>query len=134
MPAGHRVAVVTGANKGIGKEIARKLGSVPNLTTILACRNKALGAAAVKELQAAGGCFCFCKSSYRYIYVNTHTLTYTYICIYTSTSTYMCVCIYILIYICIHMYVHMCKHMFIYVRMYTCMHVWTTRLNFDASS
>mmetsp|Transcript_99760 Transcript_99760/g.145831 ORF Transcript_99760/g.145831 Transcript_99760/m.145831 type:complete len:285 (+) Transcript_99760:60-914(+) len=54
MPAGHRVAVVTGANKGIGKEIARKLGSVPNLTTILACRNKALGAAAVKELQAAG--------------------------------------------------------------------------------
>ncbi|KAK3255500.1 hypothetical protein CYMTET_35317 [Cymbomonas tetramitiformis] len=48
-----RVALVTGANKGIGKEVARKLSS-EGVKTIIAYRNKQLGTAAVRELQAAG--------------------------------------------------------------------------------
>jgi carbonyl reductase 1 len=51
---GRKIALVTGANKGIGKEIARQLGSLPDVTTILACRNEKLAAAAVAELKAAG--------------------------------------------------------------------------------
>lgn len=49
-----RVALVTGANKGIGKEISRKLGSEKDLICILACRNEKLGKAAADELKALG--------------------------------------------------------------------------------
>jgi carbonyl reductase 1 len=49
------VVLVTGANKGIGKEISRKLGSEKdNLICILACRNEKLGKAAADELKASG--------------------------------------------------------------------------------
>ena len=48
------VTLVTGANKGIGREIARKLGKTPGTTTILACRDVALGTAAADELRASG--------------------------------------------------------------------------------
>eukprot|EP00798_Chlamydomonas_sp_ICE-L_P029227 gene29227-12481_t len=51
-----RVALVTGANKGIGKEIARKLAAGGGTTVILGCRNEQLGNAAVKELKASSNC------------------------------------------------------------------------------
>ena len=53
-PVPQTVALVTGANKGIGKELARALGSVPNLKVVMGCRDAQRGAAAAQELQAAG--------------------------------------------------------------------------------
>lgn len=51
----RRVALVTGANKGIGKEIARLLGETSDVTTIIASRNQALGEAAAAELGSECG-------------------------------------------------------------------------------
>lgn len=48
-----KVAVVTGSNKGIGLEIAKKL-CTGGLKTVMACRNEDLGMKAVAELNAAG--------------------------------------------------------------------------------
>ena len=42
---------VTGANKGIGKEIVRQLAA-QGLTAVLTARNEAAGSAAAKELSA----------------------------------------------------------------------------------
>lgn len=50
----NRIALVTGANKGIGKEIARKIGSQENWTCIIGCRDKKLGLAAAEELRSTG--------------------------------------------------------------------------------
>eukprot|EP00667_Euglena_gracilis_P022903 EG_transcript_25664 len=49
-----KLAVVTGSNKGIGYEIARLLGKVPDVLCLMACRNAALGAKAAAQLQAEG--------------------------------------------------------------------------------
>jgi NAD(P)-dependent dehydrogenase (short-subunit alcohol dehydrogenase family) len=48
-----KVALITGANKGIGKEIARQLGLL-GYTVVLTARDQNAGAKAVEELTAAG--------------------------------------------------------------------------------
>ena len=50
----NRVVVITGANKGIGKEIAKRIGSLADHTVVLACRDEQLGLATTKELEAEG--------------------------------------------------------------------------------
>ena len=57
LPTSKRVVLVTGANKGIGKEIARTLGSLPDHVVVLGCRDEVQGDAAVAELREAG-CDC----------------------------------------------------------------------------
>eukprot|EP00966_Prymnesium_polylepis_P139463 3222617-Prymnesium_polylepis.1 len=49
-----RVVLVTGANKGIGKEIARAIGRMPDHTVVLGCRDLELAEAAAAELRASG--------------------------------------------------------------------------------
>lgn len=53
----QRVALVTGANRGIGKEIARNIGLLSDHVVVLGCRDEALGMAAMEELRAEG-CNC----------------------------------------------------------------------------
>jgi len=48
-----KIALITGANKGIGKEIARQLGLL-GFTVVLTARDQNAGAKAVEELVAAG--------------------------------------------------------------------------------
>ena len=55
-----RIALVTGGNKGIGMEIARKLAAVEDTVTILGCRNEDRGRSAAEEL-AAGGAAVLCR-------------------------------------------------------------------------
>ena len=45
-----RVAVVTGANRGIGREIARQLAQRPGLTVVLTARDEKKGKAAARDL------------------------------------------------------------------------------------
>jgi NAD(P)-dependent dehydrogenase (short-subunit alcohol dehydrogenase family) len=49
----ERIALVTGANKGIGLETARQLGALGHVVW-LGCRDRARGARAVEELRADG--------------------------------------------------------------------------------
>ena len=53
-PAARRIALVTGANKGIGFEIARKLGAETDTLCILGCRNEDLGKGALDKLKKQG--------------------------------------------------------------------------------
>ncbi len=48
-----RIVLITGANKGLGKEIGRQLGAL-GYTVVLAARNEQAGGAAAAELVAAG--------------------------------------------------------------------------------
>lgn len=49
----NQIALVTGANKGIGKEIARQLGA-KGITVLIGARDQARGDAAASELREAG--------------------------------------------------------------------------------
>ncbi len=53
MEKNGRVVLITGANKGLGKEIARQLGGL-GYTVVLTSRNEAAGKAVVEELRDAG--------------------------------------------------------------------------------
>lgn len=54
-PTQGKIALVTGGNKGIGKEICRLLAKDPSVgATILACRSIERGQAAIKELEEDG--------------------------------------------------------------------------------
>ena len=48
-----KIALITGANKGIGKEIARQLGKL-GITVIIGARDKKKGKEAEKELRSQG--------------------------------------------------------------------------------
>lgn len=50
----QRIAVVTGANRGIGFEICRQLAKQGGIHVVLAARDKAKGAAAAKTLRGEG--------------------------------------------------------------------------------
>ncbi len=50
---GKKIALVTGANKGIGKEIARQLG-ISGITVLIGARDPARGEETAAELRAAG--------------------------------------------------------------------------------
>ena len=50
---GQKVALVTGANKGIGKEIARQLGA-QGMTVLIGARDEGRGQAAAAELKGEG--------------------------------------------------------------------------------
>lgn len=56
-----RVALVTGSNKGIGFEIAKKIGSEKGMKCILGCRNETLGKLAVEKLKKEGCDVAFLK-------------------------------------------------------------------------
>jgi len=49
-----RIAIVTGANRGIGFEIARQLAKQPNMRVVLTARDEAKGKAAARKLNDEG--------------------------------------------------------------------------------
>src|SRR6185503_10558812 len=51
---GARVAVVTGANRGIGLEICRQIGSRGDVRVVLTSRDDSKGRTAAKKLAASG--------------------------------------------------------------------------------
>jgi NAD(P)-dependent dehydrogenase (short-subunit alcohol dehydrogenase family) len=50
----NKIALVTGANKGIGFEVARELSKIKGITVILCARNKESGINAVSKLKKEG--------------------------------------------------------------------------------
>ena len=53
MAADKKVALITGANQGIGLEIARQLGA-QGIAVVIGARDKAPGEAAAQQLKADG--------------------------------------------------------------------------------
>jgi NAD(P)-dependent dehydrogenase (short-subunit alcohol dehydrogenase family) len=53
--ASRKLAVITGGNTGLGLETAKQLAKRGGYDIVLACRNPSKAAAAVAEVQAAGG-------------------------------------------------------------------------------
>ncbi|KAL9189289.1 hypothetical protein ACHAXT_011779 [Thalassiosira profunda] len=53
--ASKKLALITGGNKGIGKEIARRIGTEPDFTALIACRDVELGRKAAKDLRRENG-------------------------------------------------------------------------------
>ena len=53
-PSSKPVALVTGANKGIGHEIARQLGRDHGMTVLVGARDETRGREAAEKLAAAG--------------------------------------------------------------------------------
>ena len=53
-----RIAVVTGAERGLGREIARQLGRVPGMTVMVTAREIALASRVSEEIVADGGRAC----------------------------------------------------------------------------
>ena len=51
--ADKKIALITGANKGIGKEIARQLGAA-GMTVLIGARDAERGEAAAAELREGG--------------------------------------------------------------------------------
>ena len=51
-PAQNKIALVSGGNKGIGKEIARRLAADPDITCLIACRDIELGEKAAADLRS----------------------------------------------------------------------------------
>jgi NAD(P)-dependent dehydrogenase (short-subunit alcohol dehydrogenase family) len=51
---GSKVALVTGANKGIGLEIARQLAAYHGMTVLIGARDEARGRDAADKLRAEG--------------------------------------------------------------------------------
>src|SRR5262245_36076336 len=50
----HKIALITGANKGIGREIARQLASHYGMTVLIAARDEQRGREAAEALAATG--------------------------------------------------------------------------------
>ena len=67
-----KIALITGANKGIGKEIARRLGTDPDFTAVIASRDPELGRKAAEDLRANPGKFSVHKHDHDHDHDHDH--------------------------------------------------------------